>query len=69
MTCSSGTYVRSIIHDLGITLNTKAHCTKLIRTKQGIIALNDVLYEKNWEGNKLIENMRQIQKLIEKYKD
>ncbi|KAK4050563.1 pseudouridine synthase pus4 [Microbotryomycetes sp. JL221] len=41
MTVSSGTYVRSIIHDLAIALGTSAHVVKLTRTRQGQFALKD----------------------------
>lgn len=42
MTVSSGTYVRSIIHDIGIALGSSAHVVKLTRTRQGEFMLNDV---------------------------
>ncbi len=35
ISCSKGTYIRSIIHDLGIKLNSYAHMTELIRTRVG----------------------------------
>lgn len=41
MTVSSGTYVRSIIHDIGIALGSSAHVVKLTRTRQGIFTLKD----------------------------
>lgn len=40
VTCSSGTYIRSIAHDLGIALGTCAHLEGLIRTRTGSFALN-----------------------------
>lgn len=40
MTVSSGTYVRSIIHDIGVALGSAAHVVKLTRTRQGNFALN-----------------------------
>lgn len=40
MTVSSGTYVRSIIHDIGIALGSSAHVVKLTRTRQGEFTLN-----------------------------
>lgn len=40
MTVSSGTYVRSIIHDIAIALGTTAHVVKLTRTRQGEFSLN-----------------------------
>ncbi|KAF8710933.1 pseudouridylate synthase 4, partial [Rhizoctonia solani] len=35
MVVSSGTYVRSIVHDIGIALGTAAHVVTLTRTRQG----------------------------------
>ncbi|GAA6048158.1 hypothetical protein JCM3770_003689 [Rhodotorula araucariae] len=40
MTVSSGTYVRSIVHDLGLALGTAAHVVKLTRTRQGEFVLD-----------------------------
>ncbi|GAA5923273.1 hypothetical protein JCM1841_005693 [Sporobolomyces salmonicolor] len=40
LTVSSGTYIRSIVHDLGLALGTTAHVVKLTRTRQGEFALN-----------------------------
>ena len=41
MTVSSGTYVRSIVHDIAIALESSAFVVKLTRTRQGDFALND----------------------------
>lgn len=38
---SKGTYIRSLINDIGNSLNTYATMTELIRTKQGKIKLED----------------------------
>ena len=40
MTVSSGTYVRTIIHDIGMALGSAAHVVELIRTRQGPFALD-----------------------------
>ncbi|GAA5913402.1 pseudouridine synthase PUS4 [Sporobolomyces salmoneus] len=40
LTVSSGTYIRSVIHDLGIALGSSAHVVKLTRTRQGQFALD-----------------------------
>ena len=40
MTVSSGTYVRSIVHDIGIALASAAHVVELVRTRQGQFALD-----------------------------
>lgn len=40
MTVSSGTYVRSIVHDIGVALGSSAHVVKLTRTRQGDFTLD-----------------------------
>lgn len=40
MTVSSGTYVRSLIHDIAIALGSAAHVVELVRTRQGQYALD-----------------------------
>ncbi|GAA96152.1 uncharacterized protein L969DRAFT_91608 [Mixia osmundae IAM 14324] len=35
MSVSSGTYVRTIVHDIGVAMGTSAHVVKLTRTRQG----------------------------------
>ena len=39
--CSKGTYIRSIAHDFGKSLNNGAHLSKLVRTKIGAFDLKD----------------------------
>lgn len=41
VTCGGGTYIRSIIHDLGIALGSHAHMTSLIRSQQGPFVTSD----------------------------
>ncbi len=41
--CSSGTYVRSLVHDIGQGLGSAAHMTALERTMQGSFSLADCL--------------------------
>lgn len=40
MTVGSGTYVRSIVHDIGLALGSAAFVVKLTRTRQGDFALD-----------------------------
>jgi tRNA pseudouridine55 synthase len=35
VTCSKGTYIRSLVHDFGKELNSGAHLSELRRTKIG----------------------------------
>jgi tRNA pseudouridine55 synthase len=43
VTCSPGTYVRSLVHDLGEALGCGAHLTGLTRTASGKFRLEDTL--------------------------
>ncbi|GAA5898809.1 hypothetical protein JCM6882_004004 [Rhodosporidiobolus microsporus] len=45
LTVSSGTYIRSIVHDIGAALGSAAHVVKLTRTRQGEFALDDHVEE------------------------
>lgn len=41
--CGSGTYVRSLIHDIGRAMNSAAAMFELVRTAQGPVKLDDCL--------------------------
>jgi tRNA pseudouridine55 synthase len=41
VTCSSGTYIRSVARDLAVALGTVGHLTSLVRTRVGPFALRD----------------------------
>lgn len=41
VSCSKGTYIRSLAHDFGIALNTGAHLTELRRTRIGDFQVDD----------------------------
>ena len=45
--CSAGTYIRSLIRDVGEKLGSKAHVTYLCRTRQGPFSIGDALREWN----------------------
>ncbi len=58
MTCSSGTYVRSLAHDLGQVLGCGGHITALKRTAIGDYSLSqatplDHLHQETWTNNLL----------------
>ncbi|MCY4023631.1 MAG: tRNA pseudouridine(55) synthase TruB, partial [Anaerolineaceae bacterium] len=56
LTCSAGTYVRSLAHDLGQALGTGAHLAALTRTASGAFRLedatapDDLLARPNWRS-------------------
>ena len=41
--CSKGTYIRSLVHDIGKSLNSGAHLASLCREKIGAYSLNDAM--------------------------
>ena len=41
--CTKGTYIRSLVHDIGISLNSGAHLTSLCREKIGEYSLKDAM--------------------------
>lgn len=47
MTVSSGTYVRSLIHDLGLAVGSAAHMVALVRKRVGEFRLEDAI---SWEA-------------------
>lgn len=46
--CGGGTYIRSLVRDIGISLDTLATMTSLERTKQGPYLPEHSLNEENW---------------------
>lgn len=53
MECGGGTYVRSLIRDLGLKLGTFATTTLLERTKQGQFTLEDCLAKSEWNADNI----------------
>ena len=48
VSCGSGTYMRSLIRDIGSKLGTVAHTEHLVRTQHGPFCLEDALPESKW---------------------
>jgi len=46
--CGGGTYIRSLIRDIALELNTVATVTSLQRTQQGQFTLDDCLVKEDW---------------------
>lgn len=59
ISCSKGTYVRSLINDIGRRLNTGAVMSSLVRTRNGVLNINDSFtiaeVEKKVKENKIGE--------------
>jgi tRNA pseudouridine55 synthase len=55
VTCSKGTYIRSLVHDFGKALNNGAYLSKLRRTRSGDYNVNDA-----WEIMELVNTIRDL---------
>jgi tRNA pseudouridine55 synthase len=51
ITCSTGTYIRSLAHDLGQALGCGAYLQALRRTKIGEFNVNDALTPEQWKAH------------------
>jgi tRNA pseudouridine55 synthase len=58
--CGGGTYVRSLIRDIGYKLDTVATMTRLTRTQQGQFTTEDALEKHDWTPNKIYEAIENV---------
>ena len=61
MTCSSGTYVRSLANDLALSLNSFCYCTKITRLRDGIFSKKNSYPLKNLIN---VENSEDFKKYL-----
>eukprot|EP00574_Skeletonema_japonicum_P004560 CAMPEP_0201721120 /NCGR_PEP_ID=MMETSP0593-20130828/5875_1 /ASSEMBLY_ACC=CAM_ASM_000672 /TAXON_ID=267983 /ORGANISM="Skeletonema japonicum, Strain CCMP2506" /LENGTH=406 /DNA_ID=CAMNT_0048211865 /DNA_START=322 /DNA_END=1542 /DNA_ORIENTATION=+ len=61
VSCGGGTYIRSIVRDIGYEMDTVATMTGLVRTKQGPFLLEDALRREDWSADKIYEAMTKIE--------
>jgi tRNA pseudouridine55 synthase len=62
--CSGGTYVRTLIADIGRSLDTRAHMTALIRTKQGPFELKHCLSEEQWKYDAILQHIEVSKRVL-----
>lgn len=55
--CGGGTYIRSLVRDIGCELGTVATMTGLVRTKQGPFVLANALRKEDWTADKIYEEV------------
>ncbi len=64
VTCSKGTYIRSLAHDIGGALGCGAYLHELLRTACGDMNLQDALtleeVESRWQAQKLCDDLHPI---------
>ena len=66
--CGGGTYVRSLVRDIGYSLDSVATTTILTRTKQGQFTIDDVLDKPDWTPDNIygaIDKQNKIREVAE----
>lgn len=58
--CGGGTYIRSLVRDIGLALKTRATMTHLIRTKQGPYLVADALKKDEWTAERIAQAINTI---------
>ena len=58
--CGGGTYIRSLVRDIGLALKTRATMTHLIRTKQGPFLIKDALTKDQWTPERIAQAMHSV---------
>lgn len=63
--CGGGTYIRSLIRDVGHELNCVATMTSLSRTKQGPFILDSALEKEDWNAENICSAIEMHSKLLD----
>ncbi|CEP16583.1 hypothetical protein [Parasitella parasitica] len=64
--CGGGTYMRSLVHDIAISMGTYAHMTALQRTRQGRFTIDDTL---KLDSNFSVESVASRYKITVDFKE
>lgn len=65
--CSKGTYIRSLVHDIGLKLNTYATMTDLVRLKVGNILIEDTIVIGDVSTEDIIESIKKMDIFLDSY--
>jgi len=65
ISCGGGTYIRSLVRDIGYECGTVATMTGLVRTKQGPFVLVDALRREEWNADRIYDAIDKNNKILE----
>ena len=65
ITCGGGTYIRSLVRDIGYECGSVATMTGLVRTKQGPFLLSDALSREDWNADTIYNAIESNNKILE----
>jgi tRNA pseudouridine55 synthase len=67
--CGGGTYIRSLVRDVGISLDTVATMTSLERTKQGVFEPQHCLHQDDWTPENIYKAIEKCNGMLEDFED
>mmetsp|Transcript_14498 Transcript_14498/g.24011 ORF Transcript_14498/g.24011 Transcript_14498/m.24011 type:complete len:382 (-) Transcript_14498:63-1208(-) len=67
--CGGGTYIRSLVRDIGISLDTVATMTSLDRTKQGVFLPEHCLHQEDWTPENIYNSIEKCKSLLDELDD
>ena len=62
--CGGGTYIRSLVRDIGHMLDTVATMSSLVRTKQGVFETQNCLSKADWTPQKIYDAIEKSSRLL-----
>jgi tRNA pseudouridine55 synthase len=62
--CGGGTYIRSLVRDIGLSLDTVATMTSLERTKQGVFLTEHCLDQEDWTPENICDAIEKCKVLL-----
>ena len=65
--CGGGTYIRSLIRDIGISLDTVATMSGLERTKQGVFLPEHCLHQDDWTPENIYNSIEKSRELLDQH--
>ena len=66
--CGGGTYIRSLVRDLGRELGTCASMTSLVRSKQGPFGLEQAVKQEDWTVENIYQAVEENNQWLEEEK-
>lgn len=62
-------YLKTLIQEIGMRLNSTAHCTGIQCIRHSYFNLDHALLQKHWTLQNIISNLEECNAIIEEHKD
>lgn len=57
-------YLQTLIHEIGMKLNSSAHCTSIQCIRHSYFTLDNALLKKHWDLQNILTNMQQCRQIL-----